>query len=314
MSQEERLIIQVPASTANVGPGFDSVGLALNLYLTIEVNRSTNWEVIPMCEELKVFPQDESNFIVQTALKVAKKYNKDLPKCSLKVKSDIPLARGLGSSASAIVAGIELADALCDLQLSKKDKFTIASEIEGHPDNVGASVFGGLVVGCQTEEEVNAEIFYNLSFEMVAVVPNEELLTKKSRSVLPTEVSFKEAVAAGAVANVLIASLLNGNFELAGKMMKKDRYHQPFRKKLVPHLPIIEEIAPQHGAFGVALSGAGPTVLCFTQEGLSQSLISEIEKKLPNMSFISLQIDNKGSQLYHADEINKNESLKGILS
>ena len=297
------LIIKVPASTANLGPGFDSVGMALNLYLTLEVEKADKWEVIPLSKEMAIFPSDESNFIIQMALKTAKKYRKELPPAKVKVKSEIPLARGLGSSATAIVAGIELANTLCELNLTKQEKLEIAAEIEGHPDNVGASLYGGLMVGCQQENSVDAVAFHNFDLDIVAVVPREELLTKTARGVLPKEISFKEAVAAGAVANVLVAALISGDYVLAGKMMQGDRYHQPYRRKLVPHMKMIEEKAPEYGAFGVALSGAGPTILCLVKPGFAQSVIDGLKQWLPNMDYLSLKIDQTGSKVYSMTNI-----------
>ncbi|CAI9392667.1 homoserine kinase [Niallia sp. Sow4_A1] len=295
MNEGEMLFIKVPASTANLGPGFDSIGLALNLYLTLEVVRSDCWEVIPLTDELKEFPQDERNFIVKTAIEVAESFQTILSPCEIKVASNIPLARGLGSSASAIVAGIELADQVGDLRLTKQEKFEIASKMEGHPDNVGASLFGGLVIGCQLGEEVDAETIHSIDLEVLAVIPEEELLTKSSRGVLPSTLSFGEAVSAGAISNLLVAALLSGNLELAGKMMKKDKYHQPYRKELVPHLQILEEQAYELGAYGVALSGAGPTVLCFVRPGEMNALIEGLTPLLPEMCFLPLEIDKEGS-------------------
>lgn len=298
MSEGDMLVIKVPASTANLGPGFDSIGMALNLYLTLEVEKADKWEVIPVSEEMAVFPKDEQNFIIQIAKKTAAKYKKDLPPARLKVNSEIPLARGLGSSASAIVAGIELADALCHLNLSRQEKFEIAAEVEGHPDNAGASVFGGLVIACQSEDSIDAIVSYDMGFEIVAVVPREELLTKTARAVLPQVFPFGQAVTAGAVSNVLVAALLSGNNQLAGKMMKNDRYHQPYRRELVPHMAVIEETAPQYGAFGVALSGAGPTILCLTEPGTSAAVIEGLQEKLPNMDYLHLKIDQTGSKVF----------------
>jgi len=298
MKESDMLIIKVPASTANLGPGFDSIGMALNLYLTLEVERADKWEVIPLSEEMASFPKDESNFIIQIALKTAERYNQKLRPAKIGVKSEIPLARGLGSSASAIVAGIELADVLGNLNLSRQEKFAFASEIEGHPDNAGASVFGGLLIACQTADSVDAVVSHEIDFEIVAVVPRKELLTKEARGVLPKEVTFQEAVTAGAVSNVLVAALFSGNYELVGKMMKNDRYHQPYRRELVPHMAVIEEHAPQYGAFGVALSGAGPTILCLTKPGAAQGLIEGLQKVLPEMDYLSLEIDQTGSKVY----------------
>lgn len=289
------LTIRVPASTANLGPGFDSVGLALSLYLTVEAERAGQWEVVPESSCLEGFPRDSRHLIVQAAKKAAEHYSADLPPCILRVKSDIPLARGLGSSGAAIVAGIELADSLCGLGLSRHEKLSIAGQMEGHPDNVGASLFGGLVIGYQTGEEVLAAAFQHLGIEVLAVVPQEELLTKESRGALPASLTHQESVQAGAAANLLIAALLQGNYELAGKMMQKDLYHQPYRRKLVPHLDMIEEKAAALGVFGTALSGAGPAVVCFIAPEKGDQAADALSRILPQMDVLRLSIDQKGS-------------------
>lgn len=297
MMDGDMLIIQVPASTANLGPGFDSIGLALNLYLRLEVEKSDRWEMLMQSEELDAFPKDEANFIIQIALQTAKKYNKTLQPCRIKMSSEIPLARGLGSSAAAIVAGIELANVVGKLHLTKAEKFQFATEIEGHPDNVGPSLFGGLVIGCKEQEEVHAVVNYDVQFDCVVAIPKEELLTKEARGVLPEELSFGQSVQAGAVANVMIAALLTGDYQLAGKMMKKDLYHQPYRRKLVPHLELLEAVAYKEGAFGVALSGAGPTVLCCCEQGQGKELVNALQKLDPKLEYFHLEIDKAGSQV-----------------
>lgn len=295
MSEDGMFVIKVPGSSANLGPGFDSIGLAVSLYLTIKAEKSDAWEVIPESPELAEFPSDETNFICKTAIKTASLYNKKMPPCRLKVASEIPLARGLGSSASAIVAGIELANCMCDLNLTRDEKLEISSNMEGHPDNVGASVYGGLFIGYQTKEEVFKAVFSNLNLDLVVVVPKEELLTKASRNVLPLQVPFSEGVASGAVGNLLVATLLSGNYELAGKMMKADRYHQPYRRHLVPHFEQIEEIALKSGAFGAALSGAGPSILCFAENGNGPELEEALKDHFPEMDVLSLAIDHDGT-------------------
>lgn len=297
MSEGEMFVIKVPGSTANLGPGFDSIGLALNLYLTLEAERADHFEMIPLSAPLSIYPSDESNFIFQVAKETAKKYGRELPGCKARISSEIPLTRGLGSSAAAIVAGIELADALCGLQLSQQEKLELSSRMEGHPDNAGASLLGGMVIGCQSEEEVNVQSIKNLSLDIVAVIPKEELLTKESRGVLPESWSYKEAVQAGAVGNVMIAALLSGNYSLAGNMMKADLYHHPYRKKMVPHLAAIEKVAPGLGAFGVALSGAGPAVLCLAEAGLAPAVSVGLKEIFPDMDILCLQIDQKGSSV-----------------
>ncbi|MFO1445314.1 homoserine kinase [Bacillus sp. Bva_UNVM-123] len=305
MSEGEMLIIKVPGSSANLGPGFDSIGLSLNVYLTLEVERKERWGIIPLSEELTVFPKDETNFIIKIAQETAAKYNQTLPCCIIRMQSDIPLARGLGSSAAAIVAGIELANALCDLSLTNIEKLELATTIEGHPDNVGASLLGGLVIGSQLDDHVYAEAIQNLDLDAVVVIPKKELLTKDSRGVLPKEFPYKKAVQAGSIGNVLVAALLNKNYKLAGKMMKADLYHHPYRNVLVPHMAIIEEEAPKFGAFGVALSGAGPTVLCLAEAGKGQAIIEGLRNVLPEMDYRCLKIDQAGSIVYTSKQNEK---------
>jgi homoserine kinase len=293
----DRFTIKVPASTANLGPGFDSMGLAVDLYLMLEVEESQKWDIRSACDELKSLPTDETHFICQIAIKTASNYGIELHPCKIKVDSDIPLARGLGSSAAAIVAGIELADTVGKLGLTQQEKLLIATEIEGHPDNVGASLFGGLVIGSYKQNEVDILSFSNITFEMVAVIPDEILLTKDSRGVLPAAFSREEAIQASSTANLLVAALLTQNWEMAGKMMEQDLFHQPYRKPLINFYQEIVDIAKSNGAFGVALSGAGPTVLCFTEKGKGNKLALGIQSAFSTMSAKILNIDYRGSRV-----------------
>lgn len=297
MTLNDRFTIKVPASTANLGPGFDSMGLAVDLYLTLEVEESQKWDIRSACDELKSLPTDETHFICQIAIKTASNYGIELHPCKIKVESDIPLARGLGSSAAAIVAGIELADTVGRLGLTQQEKLLIATEIEGHPDNVGASLFGGLVIGSYKQNEVDILSFSNITFEMVAVIPDEILLTKDSRGVLPAAFSREEAIQASSTANLLVAALLTQNWEMAGKMMEQDLFHQPYRKPLINFYQEIVDYAKSNGAFGVALSGAGPTVLCFTEKGKGNQLAQGIQSAFSTMSAKILNIDYRGSRV-----------------
>ncbi|WP_419882106.1 homoserine kinase [Peribacillus sp. B-H-3] len=296
MKEGEMFLIRVPASTANLGPGFDSIGLALGLYLEIKGCLSDKWEVIPMNEELSVFPADESNYIVSVAIKTARHYGRELPPCKLFIQSEIPLARGLGSSASAIVAGIELANIVCGLELPLHEKNRHASILEGHPDNAGASVYGGLVAGWHTEERTDIISFPVVGIKVVAVIPDYELLTEDSRNVLPNTLSFKDAVSASAAANVLLGAILAKKWEVAGAMMKRDRFHQPCRSHLVPHMELIEKEAAKAGAIGTALSGAGPTVLCLVQDEQAKSIQEILIKEFPDFFIKIIEIVNEGSQ------------------
>ncbi|XJZ26639.1 homoserine kinase [Bacillota bacterium Lsc_1132] len=297
MIPNERYMIKVPASSANLGPGFDSIGIAVDLFLTLEVELADVWSFHTENKELNQFPSGEDHFICQVAQKAARKYGVSLNPCKVKMESDIPLARGLGSSAAAIIAGIELADLAAGLGLTKQEKLEIATEMEGHPDNVGASLYGGLVVGCYQQEQVDLLAFSTLQFEMVALIPREILLTKESRKVLPDVFSYCEAVQASATANLLVAALLSENWEAAGKMMRLDHFHQPYRKPLIPFYEEVEKKALSEGAFGAALSGAGPTLLCFAEKGQGKRLAKELQSEFPQMQAKLLQIENHGSSV-----------------
>jgi homoserine kinase len=295
--------IKVPASTANLGPGFDSIGLSLNLYLEIVVEKSEMWQVIPLSKELEVFQNDESHFIIEVAKQVAKQFNKTLPPCRLSIKSEIPLTRGLGSSASAIVAGVELADVLASLNLTKQQKLDVAIAFEDHPDNIGASLYGGLVIGSKNEDHTEIISIHDLPIEVVVMIPKEELLTKESRAVLPESFSFELAVRAGSISNVFVAALLSHDWNKAGRMMRQDQYHQPFRKTLISNYDHVECLAYEAGAFGVALSGAGPSIIGLVEDGKGQEVSDNLSLVLPKMDVLCLSIDKTGSLIEPAASI-----------
>jgi homoserine kinase len=286
--------IQVPASTANLGPGFDSIGLAVDKYLFVDVFPDDAWRCEAKSAMLEGIPEDESNLLFQTALEVAYEYNKTLPYCRLEVASDIPLARGLGSSASAIVAGIELANILCDLQLSLQEKLDIASVMEGHMDNVGASLYGGLVVGTydgQSASLVNQKIH---ELELVAIIPSYELKTSDARSVLPEHLSYAEAVQGSGISNLLVAALFKEDWQLAGEAMKRDMFHEPYRAALIPELRALRALPEHPDIYGFALSGAGPTVLCYVRKGTAEAVRNELKSYFPDCNVEALCIVNEG--------------------
>ncbi|MEG1046738.1 homoserine kinase [Carnobacterium sp.] len=288
------LRIKVPGTTANLGPGFDSCGLALQLYLTLEVGaEQDSWEVEHQLGS--GIPTDSENVIVTTALSLAP----NLAPRKLKMTSDVPSTRGLGSSSAAIVAGIELANQLADLQLTAAKKVEIATLIEGHPDNVAPAILGDFVVATKINQDVFAVKHTFPETGIIAFIPQKELLTSESRTVLPSELSYSEAVKASSIANVMIAAVLEGNLFLAGQMMEQDLWHEIYRKKLIPHLEKIREISQENGAYGTFLSGAGPTVLVLVPKDklkLLMSLLKEVDNEAKIEAF---DIDRVGVQISH---------------
>lgn len=278
------MLITVPASSANLGPGFDSIGIAVNRYLTLEVEKSTEWHFSSNSPELEDVPSGKDNLIYEVCEHVANQLGKELPPCKVVMESDIPLARGLGSSAAAIVAGIELVNQLTDAKLTVEEKVRFASLWEGHPDNVAPSIYGGLIVGTHTDESTDVVYCGVPEIDIVMLIPDVELKTKKARSVLPDTLPFKQAVRASGVANVLVAAILQGNWSLAGEMMVKDVLHQPYRKDLVPGLEEVMLNIKALGGYGAALSGAGPAIICFTEIGKGEELQGKLKQAFPQFS------------------------------
>ncbi|MHC5268096.1 homoserine kinase [Enterococcus sp. LJL98] len=289
--------IRVPATSANLGPGFDSCGIALSLYLFIDVlEQQEEWEIL---HDLGAdVPTDASNLMIQTALDLVPA----LPPHKLKMSSNIPLARGLGSSSSVIVAGIELANRLGGLNLSPKDKVELATRIEGHPDNVAPAICGDFVVACyfpdRRQDSVSHVKHYFPECDIIAFIPSNELLTTASREVLPTSFSYREAVEASSIANVMIAAVINGNLPLAGKMMQEDRWHEKYRQKLVPHLTNIRQLCKETGAYGCYLSGAGPTVMILSPEDKSEAMVKSLKRLDSTARIEILSIDREGIQVF----------------
>ena len=281
--------IIVPATSANVGPGFDSVGIAVTRYLTIEVLESADAWFIE--HDLGAgIPTDEKNLLLSTALSIST----DMQPHRIKMTSQVPLARGLGSSSSVIVAGIELANQLANLQLSDAEKLRIATEIEGHPDNVAPAIFGNLVIASYIGEDVQYVTADFPSCDLVAFVPSYQLKTSDSRNVLPKEWSYKEAVAASSVANVAIAALLKGDLLTAGRSIESDHFHERYRQSLVKEFPQVKEVAHAHGAYATYLSGAGPTIMNLLAPEHTAAFVAALEKLGLDGQIFQLKIDTFG--------------------
>lgn len=281
--------IIVPATSANVGPGFDSVGVAVTKYLEIQVcEEREEWMIEHQLG--KWIPRDERNLLLKIALQIVP----DLQPRRLKMISDIPLARGLGSSSSVIVAGIELANQLGNLKLSQHEKLQLATKIEGHPDNVAPAIYGNLVIASSVEGQVSAVVAPFPECAFLAYIPNYELRTRDSRGVLPKKLSYKEAVAASSIANVAIASLLTGDMVKAGQAIESDLFHESYRQDLVREFATIKKVAKRNGAYATYLSGAGPTVMVLADPDKMPKIKAELEKQLFKGKLHDLQVDTQG--------------------
>ncbi|MDU2242119.1 MAG: homoserine kinase [Paenibacillus sp.] len=264
MIRREGVRVKVPASTANLGPGFDTLGMALNLYSWIEMKPAASTVFRLHGGNLEGLPTDKSNLVYQVAQSVFAEAGVILPELEISMKSDIPLTRGLGSSASAIVGALFAANLLIGEPLSQAKLFDMATALEKHPDNVGASLFGGIITAVWDGSHADVlRIEPPADLEVLVAIPDFQLSTSKAREALPKQISLQDAVYNVSRTSLLTAALAAGRLDLISAAMR-DRLHQPYRASLVPGMARILEEATAHGALGAALSGAGPTLLCLT--------------------------------------------------
>lgn len=288
--------VTVPASTANLGPGFDSIGLALDLHLSIYVSPASEWTVEYSDEGYQHLSSGIDNLIVSTALTVAEQFNLSLSPAKLRVVTNIPLGRGLGSSAAAIAAGIEIADRLLALNLPIKEKVKIGSAMEGHPDNVSASFLGGLTISYFDGNELEIIHVPQVEIGVVILVPPTEFLTTESRGLLPQSLKHSVATRGSAAGNVLSAALVRGDWETAGRLMEKDAFHEPYRKSKFPEFEAIRQACKEVGAYGLAISGAGPSLFIATKKGDEEEVAASLKDQFPHYECVVLKPSSTGIQ------------------
>ena len=256
MTARHRLV-RVPASSANLGPGYDAMAAAVALHLELEVEETGEFSLDPGGLDVST---GRDNLVVRAFENL-----RPADGISFTLRSDIPLARGLGSSAAAIVAGLFAADHLFELALSREEMLVRASEIEGHPDNVAAAIYGGFVIcGPGPEGEPLASRFDPPGgLEGIVVIPPDEVSTKLAREAIPDQVPLTDAVANVSAAALLVLGLQSGDLDLVSRGVA-DAIHQPRRRELYPRSMEIVDSAAELGALGATISGAGPTVLVWT--------------------------------------------------
>jgi len=263
VGRRKRVVVEVPATTANLGPGFDVLGMALSLYNTVELEESfdSDFQIEIMGEGAGSLPQNSENLVFRTVKYFFQKVAYDCPGWKLRLTNHIPLSRGLGSSAAAIVGALVAANAIAGNPFSQEEILQEAVHLEGHPDNVAAALLGGVVAVLQE----SSSCFYTRfapheGLKVIAAVPDFELPTSKARSVLPEKVSLKDAVFNLGHLALLLSALRDGNWKLLS-IAVRDQLHQPYRAFLIPGFEDVIDAAYSAGAYGAFLSGAGPTIV-----------------------------------------------------
>lgn len=299
---EQQLIkVKIPATSANLGSGFDSLGLALTMYNYLEISENdhlciTSTDKIPI-------PRDESNLVYKTVKYLYDVCGKPLPGLSIRQTNNIPFARGLGSSSACIVGGLLAANELLNSPMSDEELLHFASTLEGHPDNVAPALLGGLVTAVIEDEKVyhvKQTIKDDLMF--AAFIPSFELKTSNARKVIPQEISHKDAVFNLSRAALMSVSLYTGNYENL-RVACDDRLHQQYRLPLIRGAKELFRMSYDFGAYASFISGAGPTVMSIvdTAEFDFESRANEWMRQhgMDQWSLRMLAIDNRGAAVKH---------------
>jgi homoserine kinase len=268
-AQREPLHLRLPATSANLGPGFDALGLAMALYLTIDATIAEDFRIDATGRNADLCSRLEDNLILTTYMDVLANAGILAPRLHLQLYNEIPLGMGCGSSAAALLAGVLLATHFGNLKWTNQQVLEEACRREGHPDNVAACCFGGMTASVVTKEGlVTATCGQDLTWNLLLALPPVSLSTKKARAVLPAHYSREDAVANIQATALLVAAFAHGRGDLLHTAMQ-DRLHQPYRMRVCPLLALLLPLAGRSddpAVLGVALSGAGPSVLLITED------------------------------------------------
>ncbi len=290
--------VRVPASTANIGPGFDCLGIALNLYNTAEFELTGSGLKIDIADDADFIPLGENNYVYVGFKKVFDEAGESFDGVHITLKSDIPVTRGLGSSSSSIVLGLMGANRLLNNRFSPEELLYMAYRIEGHPDNVAPAIMGGFTVAVPDGGRVlytKTDIPQDITF--AAMIPDFYFATRKSRGILPKFISFKNAAFNVAHASLISSSVAKGDFSLLGGAVK-DRMHQRYRFPKIRSGEYIIRCAKRFGAVCGYLSGAGPTIISIVDKNsdvFEERMNSLIETNLPGWKLKMLKADNEGA-------------------
>lgn len=294
-------MIRVPATTANLGAGFDCIGAALSLYneFTFTPIETQNLVIAVQGLEAAKVHTDATNLAYQAFLKLYTQIDRVPPVIQLEIKLGVPLARGLGSSATAIVGGLLGANTLAGNPLSPAAVMQLAIEMEGHPDNVVPALIGGCQLAATAANGwAIADIPWHSSIVPVVAIPNFELSTAAARSVLPTEYSRADAIFNTAHLGLMVRGLETGNPDWLSAGLT-DRIHQPYRQQLIPGYTDVEQAVIAAGGYGMVISGAGPTLLALATaecaEAVATAMTQAWERHDIEVSARSLTVDLQGA-------------------
>jgi len=296
-----RFTVRTPASSANLGPGFDALGLALGIWNEATVDTEGQPGEITLEGTESALLEGRENLTLSAMQRLSHETGRALPLFSLLVKTDVPVARGLGSSAAALVTGLVAANYLMETRLTISELFSLAWQMEGHGDNVGAALYGGAVLAVpEVADPIQLLTHGRLDLCAVVFVPEATGLTRAARAALPPMVPHADAAFNVAVASGLILGLHTGEPRLIAAGMH-DRLHEPYRARLFPHLEAMTAAARAAGAFGACLSGAGPSVLALCARNSAEPVATAYRAVARSMAVVGevrhLAIAHAGAEI-----------------
>ncbi len=299
-----QITVTIPATTANLGAGFDCLGLALQLYneTTFTAVSQKELTITVSGVDADKLPTDSSNLVAKSAEFLFERLGKRPNGLHIHQQNNIPVGSGLGSSSTAILAGLFGANGLVNGSLTPAQLLDIATELEGHPDNVAPAVYGNLVLGIMTESGLHIESFNMPQMKAVVVLPNFHLLTSEARAALPKQVNYADAIFNMSRIGLLIRALETADYDKLAIGMQ-DKLHQPYRIPLIPGMAAAFEAAKAAGAKAVALSGAGPSLVAFApsnHETIAQAALKVFAEVGVNGRYWILPIDTTGTIIHSA--------------
>ncbi len=302
MDKDKFVKVRVPGTSANCGPGFDCLGVACTIYNELELKLlpEERLEINITGDGAANIPTDERNIVWRSIQKLLKRAGKadEYKGAIINMHNGVPLSRGLGSSATAIVGGLKAANEFLGNPFTRRDLLQMATEIEGHPDNVAPAIFGGFTISIVRNDKPECFcLMPKLKMKLVVAVPDFFLPTKAARAVLPQEVPMKDAVYNIGRAAMLTAALCKGNKSFLRSVFD-DALHQPYRAKLIPGMYDVFKAAREAGALGASMSGAGPCLIAFTAdnpEAVGDAMVEAFANHEVKAIYHVFDIDSQGA-------------------
>ncbi|MBQ3726043.1 MAG: homoserine kinase [Selenomonadaceae bacterium] len=306
-NKKNRAVVRVPGTSANCGPGFDCLGLATTIYNYLDLTLLHGNKIVVEAagEGAENIPRGKRNLTWQAVQRFLQEVGRetDFKGAIIRTRNNVPISRGLGSSSTAIVGGLVAANEILGAPLTRQELLKLATELEGHPDNVAPALFGGFTVSVMDKGAVQTFSFQpRIKLKLIVAVPDFELSTRLARKVLPKNISMKDAIFNVSRASMLIAALVEGREDLL-PLAFDDALHQPYRKKLVPGMTEVFEAAKAAGALGAAISGAGSCLIAFTttrsglEEKISSAMVEEFKAHGVKSKALILNVDKRGAQI-----------------